>query len=471
MTILAFTNTNTNTFWTNKFGEELPFVPNPGAVASFMEDYTHRYIGLFGGLGSSKSTSGIMKLLILHIHNSFDSEKQPTHVSSLLVEPTFSMLRNPGVEILIQCAEYMGLSYELKERNSEFVLTDLGTRKRPSKILLRSSETPIIGFEVGAFLIDECASVREGIENPRLDTLIQTQFRLRSPGANFLQGMMVGTNETKHTNFYRFFYEHPSPDKMHWEAKTVDNVAVADQVELMKRNVPPEFWSQYFDGGVLDLSGSTCYSAFCPEMNVSEDTKLDTCNKFSLHVTWDFGARGCHVLIGQYWKSLDEFHVVDEITAGDVRKTCLALYEWFHLNHKGFKWSDIHLFGDSSGRRKPAGGEGSESCFRIIANYCAEWKIDRRTRVRRGNPRIQDRVATLNMALVDITGKPHIKIHPRCKKLIKDLTEQKWDDDGNTLDKGDGSIGHRSDALGYWVFKVRPLKIPRANTPGGRIIA
>ena len=464
---IQFSRGNEKTFWTDSKGIERPFQASPGGCEKFLNDWDHRWVGLFGGISSGKTTSGIVKLLVLHCYNAFDSNGQPTYVQSALVEPTLAQLKNPALEMLQEIAEYLGLSYRIEERYTSFVLTDLGTKQKQSRILLRSAESPhsLRAWEVGAWLCDEAATCQDDFENPRNDTIIQLVGRLRAPKANLLMGLITTTPEGVNTRSFKFFHDDPNkPDRALYFAHTVNNPATKDSYQSWVDTWPPELHDQYLRGVALDLSGQKTYSAFFEDKNVDDTLKLDTSGKFPIHVSWDFGARGCVVLVGHYWKAKDEYHVCHEVTGLDVRKTCENLYQLWQKEYNGFKWSELHFFGDHSGSRKPPDGSGSESCFRIMENYAALWKLPRRTRIARKNPMVVDRVASTNWKLCNIKGYSAVKIHPRCKQLIKDLREQRWQDDGTSLDKGsDGSIGHASDSLGYWVHYLTAIEIPRTS--------
>jgi hypothetical protein len=81
------------------------------------------------------------------------------------------------------------------------------------------------------------------------------------------------------------------------------------------------------------------------------------------------------------------------------------------------------------------------------------------------NPRIRDRVNSVNHMLKTASGSCRMLIDPKCKELIKDLQQVKWARDraGNPtgdLDKSDPARTHVSDALGYlmnWEFGMLPV--------------
>jgi hypothetical protein len=70
------------------------------------------------------------------------------------------------------------------------------------------------------------------------------------------------------------------------------------------------------------------------------------------------------------------------------------------------------------------------------------------------NPAVKDKIANLNRCFT--LGL--IKINPRCKKLIRDLIQLKWDNNGQLDQKTDPSLSHLVDSLAYLVWHLYPLK-------------
>jgi hypothetical protein len=59
--------------------------------------------------------------------------------------------------------------------------------------------------------------------------------------------------------------------------------------------------------------------------------------------------------------------------------------------------------------------------------------------------------------LLDIAeGKVHYLIHPDCAKLINDFEKLKWDN--GEIGKKDRNLSHPSDAEGYRIHWIRPVR-------------
>jgi len=80
-------------------------------------------------------------------------------------------------------------------------------------------------------------------------------------------------------------------------------------------------------------------------------------------------------------------------------------------------------------------------------------------RVGRTNPRIRDRVNSVNQLLRNARGESNLFVAPRCKKLIECLNKQTYKQGTNLPEKG--TYDHMLDSLGYAVYANFPLKIER----------
>ena len=91
--------------------------------------------------------------------------------------------------------------------------------------------------------------------------------------------------------------------------------------------------------------------------------------------------------------------------------------------------------------------------------------IDRATAA----PLVVDRINAVNCKLMNANGEIGVIIHPRCKKLIEDIEQTRWDEKNRKLDHGNPSRGlyrtHWSDAFGYLIHRKWPV-----TTYGNRIL-
>lgn len=439
--------------------------PNPGGQAAFAADWTHRHVALEGGWGSGKTWVGARKLLTLHLHNAFDAAGRATYIRHAVVAPTYRSAMDVHVPALIEACQDAGLTCQWRHVGCELVLPDLGTRARPSCIMVRSADMPgrIAGWEVGGAWGDEAARWKSDRANPLGDAYLQLTGRVRAPKANLLQLMLTYTNEGDGTRVYEEFHAGRA-DHALYRASTAENLAVSDFFELQRRVLTEELKRQYLDGEAISLRGQRVYATFDDARHVHDGLTLR--DDLPLHLAVDFNiCPGMHAEIGQYDESRDLLTVVHEIhgPALDVRGLVQQLCRWI-AGQGGFQWPELQVFGDASGAGRWAGT--GQSCYEILAAALESMDIRPRFRVPKANPFVVDRVNAMNLAMLDLSGGVHWQCHSRCRRLIEDLRQLRRDDLGE-IDTRDRRLSHASDAEGYRVAYLRPAGRLTVR-PGGR---
>jgi hypothetical protein len=156
-------------------------------------------------------------------------------------------------------------------------------------------------------------------------------------------------------------------------------------------------------------------------------------------------------LPGTVWSGGD--YNIDHNSGVVASQHAHGLYIWDELQIAGdtFKKADelkklavgASVISDSTGRNRRTSGI---SDWQIMEQ--AGFKI-----VPFLNPSVKDKIANLNRCFT--LGL--IKIHPRCKKLIRCLTQTTWDKHEQLDQKTDPSLSHLTDSLAYLTFHLYPL--------------
>ncbi len=68
-----------------------------------------------------------------------------------------------------------------------------------------------------------------------------------------------------------------------------------------------------------------------------------------------------------------------------------------------------------------------------------------------------NRFAACNALFNNAAGERRFMVHPRCKQVIADLLRRAWKDGAREPDDS-GEIGHMSDALGYVIHRLFPIR-------------
>ena len=226
-----------------------------------------------------------------------------------------------------------------------------------------------------------------------------------------------------------------------------------DALKAIRPGVGALAWEAEFQQAPRELGTGRLYVNF-GTANLSDDIVLR--EDLPLTLSLDFNiSPGMHALAGQYDPAADlftsavEFHKPRMSTAA-----CLdAFFAWVEETG-GWRWPELHIFGDASGTAEWSGT--GESDYQIVRGKVQAKGVQFRIRVPRANPPVRDRINATNEALRDIDGRVHWKIHSGCKRLLEDMKRLKSDEHG-LIDKREHRLSHSSDAEGYRIHYLRPM--------------
>ena len=460
-----------------EFTDEVVWEFWPGGQNGFAQDWAHRFVALEGGWGGGKSFGGSRKLVKLHTYNAFDDTGAATFVPSAVIAPTYSNAMDYDVPALEAAFDEIGLSYQWKGNSSTlgqsqyagpgFVFPDLGTRKNPSAIIIRTADAPnrITGWEVGAAWGDEAARWKADYHDPRLDPYIQLTGRVRHPRARCQQLFFTYTNEGDKTRVFDEFHK-GHPTHALYRVKTSDNPLMKEWSDGQRLLLTPEMAEQYLDGGAMNLRGRSLYSRFDEGQHVVDG--LQFTYDLPLQMSLDFNINpGMHAELGHYDYVNDVFYSVREIF--ENRLDVIGVIDIFTRmieDMGGWQWEEpLQIYGDATGGTQHWSGTG-ETCYQILAQGLEDAGIPFRIRVGKTNPFVQDRVNAANMALKDLSGSIHWKMDRSCERLLEDMHAMRYDEYG-CCDKSDDKISHASEAEGYRIYRLRPIRKRKKRT-GGR---
>ena len=220
-------------------------------------------------------------------------------------------------------------------------------------------------------------------------------------------------------------------------------------------------WSALYQQAPEALGVGRAYNHYSTS-NLVEGTEYDPAMG-PLHLSVDFNRTPhMHAVFGQQDSIGDVLWAIDEIADSKVRnarQTAFAAADW--VKARGGAVREIHVFGDATGKAKNV--ETSESAWDILiaALRTRLPDVNIRVRVPKANPPVIDRVNTFNECLRDIGDAVHYKVDKRCRHLLADLREVKTDEAGQPRKVAASPLTHASDAEGYRVHYIRPIRLPQ----------
>jgi hypothetical protein len=335
----------------------------------------------------------------------------------------------------------------------------------------------------GAFMPD-------GLRGAGVDFLVLDEAALLSPNAweevfrpalTDRKGrvLFIGTPKGRN-HFYDYFeYAKTDPDWEAFQFTTAQGGLVdAAELESVARNRNSAVYQQEYCAVFTGVGEHRVYYPFDRQVHVQTVGWL-----LGRPLVWsiDFNVNPMCMLLMQ--KDLDgTVYVLEEIVIrpdANTERACQAFLEraQFHNGNLPFNYRPlaIEVFGDSSGNQRRTAASSTD--WTIIRRGFGMWRgtFEPRYFMANTNPLVRDRVNCVNNRLLNHVGETNLVVDPRCVELIKDLEEVTWalDKTGaaiSELNKKDKERTHASDALGYYLSEMFPLKPQMGHQSAGFIV-
>lgn len=234
-----------------------------------------------------------------------------------------------------------------------------------------------------------------------------------------------------------------------WPSSTV--LDPAELLSIKETTDPKDYSEQY--GGLWESVAGAVYYCFDEVLN-SQTAEYDP--KSPLLVGSDFNVDPMAWVIVQMHG--ESFYVIDEIFERNTNTeaTLDALWERFGEDHEG-GW---YFFGDASGRARKSSAKKSD--YLQIRN---DERFKGKTFYPKANPPVADRVAAVNAALKSASGSRRLFVSPKCVHLVRDLGYLSYGPGTRDILAIDPDAKHVSDALGYLVSYLRPVRLNVESPP------
>ena len=394
----------------------------------YLNSLNTKFRSYVGGFGSGKTYVGCLDLLIFGGRH--PKSKQGYFGISY---PSIRDIFFPTFE---EAACNLGFTVDIKESNKEVHFYRGGFYY--GTIICRSMDKPssIVGFKIARALVDE-------IDVLPTDKAEQAWNKIIARLRLVIQGVENSIGVTTTPEGFRFVYSKfsDSPTKSYSmvQASTYENQEFLpdDYIASLIETYDEGLALAYIDGLFVNLTSGTVYRNFDrATCNSSEEIR----DKEPLYIGQDFNVNNMASVV--YVKRKSVWHAVAELTGGlDTPSTIDTINE---------RWPDheITIYPDASGKNRSSKGASTSD---IAMLKQAKFKV----RAKAGNPRVKDRVLSVNTAF----SKGLLKVNTRaCPEYTKCLEQQAYDKNGEP-DKTSGH-DHQNDAGGYPVVYEMPVKKP-----------
>ena len=310
-------------------------------------------------------------------------------------------------------------------------------------ILLRSADKPdrLKGLNLAWFILDEAAICEKDAWNVLLS-------RSRAPGASIYQGCITTTPEGLNW-VYEEFEEKQRDDYEIIYSPTTDNKYLSDDyVRTLIESYDEKTAAQYIEGRFTNIGVGLIYHAFDRNTHIKEHEYNPA---HVVHVGIDFNVAP---MCAEIFQVLPDKTIVgiDEIVIDDNAST----QEMCNLIKKKYgetlKHGRLWLYPDAAGSARRTSGISDH----LIMKNALPGAVFRQGA---SNPRVKDRINAVNGQLRNAEGTICLYLSPKQVELKKDFEMVSWNDKGEDIDKAkDARRTHASDAAGYVVEKLRPIR-------------
>ena len=405
------------------------------AQKEFVDDTDHKILGYCAGFGAGKTHALNAKAVFLGMDN--------PNTTAAVFEPTNILLRDVWMRSFDSFLEQFNIEHDFRvSPQPEYVLH---LPHGPVTLICRATETfnRIRGQTLSYVLADELDTSPLEVAQKAVEMMLA---RLR--GGKKPQLAVASTPEG-YKIFYRTFVEQgDKEDRRLIKAKTTDNPHLpAGFVESLYENYQSNLIASYINGEFTNLANTTVYHPFDRDRHWC-DTELSREDRVFIGIDFNVGACFCMVMV----RRGEEYHVVAEHHPKDTPAVVKLLKDTYG---EYVERGDLVVIPDAASRQRTT-TNASESDLSLLKK--GGFVVKNQS----ANPQVADRVNAINVLLLA----DRLKVHNRCKYLIKSMEQQTYDKGGKP-DKGIGGLDDISgpvDALGYAITYLAPL---RRWTAGG----
>lgn len=390
----------------------------------FLEAKNIPFVGICGGLGSGKTTAGIIFLIQCLIEN---------RSNVALYEPTYRLCQDVAVPKITEILKLCNVQYNHNKSENNFY-TDFGI------LQLRSYEDPnkIIGADICGACIDELDTIP--IAKAK-QVLANVSSRIRLPNINGFQLRFVFSPEGLKFG-YEFFVDNANANKKLIKASTYSNTFLPDSYTKNDEDKYSDNQIKaYRNGEFVNMSGERVWT-FDRELHGTNRELKATDERLFCGI--DFNITRMNVSISVIENAT--IYIVDEIHNSHDTREVISILKERYPNKK------ITMIPDASAKNRNTSSTWTDEIllkkfFTVASNV--------------RNPFIRDRVDTTN----EMLRKGLIKVNvAKAKNLAKALENQIYNTAGMPAKTGDD---HATDGFSYLTYHYRNIEKMSIGKPRG----
>lgn len=421
------------------------FLPHQRALLTSKAKVT----SLIAGYGAGKSLAAALFLVVNALRN--------PGVTFLGVSPSYRMCRATLQPAIYEILENFFDPFLLEGTHFKFHETYKYFQfKGGGRIQLASGDQPstLKGSNIGSAVMDEPGlmdykvfqQVLARIRDPRMKGKNQLALCGTPEDLNWLYDLCIGEKGAKLRDDFNLI-----------RARTTDNPNLpSDYVQTLESQYDPQLVQAYINGEFVNLTGSLAYYAFSNDNILNEPFEYNKDLPIIIAMDFNYNPNVCLMAQEVIRDGKSKIIVFDEFSANcQTEQKCEAIID------KYGKDQTYELYADAASNNRSAHGVGI-SDLAILRNCFSGLNVS--YRIPTHNPKRRDRLNAVNGKLLNSYKERGILISPSCKSLINDFRRITMDE--FILGRfSDSSLGHISDALGYYINYKYPVRDRMAGQP------
>jgi hypothetical protein len=319
--------------------------------------------------------------------------------------------------------------------------------KTGARLSLKGADRPerLKGRGVKGVILDEFATMKpetwtESIRPALSDNVGPAMFIGTPQSYNHLHELYARSGQPRYPNW------------VSWQFTTLQGAVEPwgpmplQEVEDARNDLDERTFRQEYEASFESLSGRVYY-AFSRQGNVAP-VRLDQNHVACL--SFDFNINPATAVIG--WRDGEYARVWREVylehRGGDATLSCARKVK--ELLRQAGHGGAVRIYGDSTGQAGKTTGPSDHAVLRAEfpgATWC----------IPVAQPHVKDRIASVNSRCETSTGLRRFVVDPSCPRLIADLEQVRFLENGDIDKKDNPALTHVSDALGYWLAQDFPV--------------
>jgi hypothetical protein len=268
-------------------------------------------------------------------------------------------------------------------------------------------------------------------------------------------------------DLYNYAKQHPDDWDVFHHPSTINPLFTLKEYEAARSSMSDKQFRQEILAEFLDLMAGKAYWAFT-DANLSREPPWghDPATKVNpdlpMILGMDFNLNPMAWVLGQSnnvkWHWLKEQYIEHSNTQEAALAMCVLL-DGYRRAGVLRAHPQLRVVGDAAGKAGQRAAMG-RSDFDILFGLLHEHGFSYEDETPDSNPAVRDRINAVNAKCKAADGTVYMTVDPvDCPRLVRCLQRTAWKDGTSFLDKNrDTSLTHSSDAIGYPISRLTPIK-------------